>query len=190
MDKRALDRYYIYDFLSDQGKLLSTCEAAMLLPDNIYRLEGFGTLFRDHFHNLNDWAHSFIEKQDAQQKRLVEQAASAAQPQPSPPQASWPPPHPQQQPTPSLGTAPNTQFWGIFVDPLHKEVASLLRESHAAAAPAPTFRASTPDAQAATFSAAATRPAAAATDAHPAQTTASSSRPVSGLGNAGPFNQP
>lgn len=105
MDKKALTKYYIYDFLFDHDKLLSTCEATLLLPDKVYRLEGSGSLTREHFCNLNDRARSFIEKHDARQKRLAEQTGSTTQPQPSPQQAPQPPPQPKQTQASGSGAA-------------------------------------------------------------------------------------
>lgn len=77
VDKKIFDIYNIYNFLVDHGNFLPTCKAALLLPDEIYRLEGSGLLIRNHLHNLNKRAHSFIEKQNAHQRRLAELNASA-----------------------------------------------------------------------------------------------------------------
>lgn len=40
VDKKVLEQNYIYDFFFDHAKLLPTCEVALLLPDEIYCLEG------------------------------------------------------------------------------------------------------------------------------------------------------
>lgn len=80
---------------------------------------------------------------------------------------------------------------GKFCRPPQERVFALVIDSWAPAAIAPIVRASTPDAQAATSSAAAmNRPAVAAMIAHPTQTTASGRRPVLGSGNVGPSNRP
>lgn len=77
VEEKVLKKYYMYDFLFNHGKLLPTCEAALLLPDKICSVEGSSTLTREHFRDLNKLAHSFIKKQDAQRKQLAEQAAFA-----------------------------------------------------------------------------------------------------------------
>lgn len=76
IDKKALAKIIISNFLFDKGKICTVCKAAQILPNDVFYLEGSGTLIREHFDDLNTRAHESIKRHDAQQRRVLGLVAS------------------------------------------------------------------------------------------------------------------
>lgn len=66
VDEKTLNKYYLIDFLFNNGKVCTVSHAIQTLPHQIFKLKGSGMLTRENFDNLNERAKETIEREDAQ----------------------------------------------------------------------------------------------------------------------------
>lgn len=92
-------------FFAKSNKIYTMFEAANRVPNNVFYVEGSGTLGRHDFHDLNTPARESIENEDAARReqeetlqRVPRIRQSLTQPQPQPSPQQWPPtPEPPMQ---------------------------------------------------------------------------------------------